>query len=158
MKHIYKIILSVIALYGLYLVWSIFTFGGGCNKMDGEIHYIPKNYIGKVSIIFNFKDGVNKEYKNSNRLYIIPSSGQLKTKFKLNHGWTSTDTSHEFYYVDNDSIIPIRKLISTKDFDSVDSNLVYILEYGIGTGWEIGEKEYDSNTYIVDTLKNLKKY
>lgn len=158
MKLIYKIILSVIALYGLYLIWAIFAFGGGCNKMEGEIHYIPKNYIGKVSIIFNFKGGVNKEYKNSKRLYIIPSSGQLKTKFKLNHGWTSTETSHEFYYVNGDSLIPIRKLISTKDFNSVDSNLVYILEYGIGTGWEIEEKEYDSNTYIVDTLKNFKKY
>lgn len=125
--------------------------------MEGEIHYLPNNYIGKVRILFKHKDGTDKEYKNSKRVYRIPPSGQLRTKFTLNHGWTSTDDSHEFYFVGKDSLIPIKKLISTKDFDNIDSNSIYIMGYGIG---EMSSDTLSSEycTYIVDTLKNLKKY
>ena len=158
MKLIYKIILSVFVLYGLYLIWAIFAFGGGCNNMEGEIHYIPQNFVGKVRIIFDFQNGSKMEYENSRRVYKIPITGELYTQFDLNHGWTSTDKSHKFFYIYDDSLIPIRKLISTKDFEDIDSNLVYIMEYGITSGTVIDGKEYDANIYIVDTLKNKKKY
>lgn len=154
MKLIYKILISLFLLYGLYLIWAIFAFGGGCNNMEGEIHYIPKGFTGRIYIIFDDKNGLPKEYLRNRRLYKIPKSGILRTQFKANYGWINSDKDQNFYYIDNNKEIPLKKYISTKDFNTeVDSFKMSIIEYGYGgTLSDFTIENDDVQSYIVDSL------
>jgi len=48
-----KILLATFLLYGLYLVWAVFAFGGGGSRMEAETHILPNNYQGKVYVFFS---------------------------------------------------------------------------------------------------------
>ncbi|MCR9134152.1 MAG: hypothetical protein NXI08_16420 [bacterium] len=158
-KTLTKIILSIIFLYGLYLVWAVIAFGGGCKRMVSETHILPNRYTGKVYIFFNQDEGYKAEYEDNTRVYRIPKSGILRTQFKPNSGWIDSKKYLNFYYEDGDSMIPLNKYISGKDsLIRLDSNSIVVFEYGIGTGWEAFKQgEINATTYIVDSLKNFNK-
>jgi hypothetical protein len=70
----------------------------GCyNNPEPETYLIPKGFRGRVSIIFNQKDGAPIRYENGRRIYEIPSNGILLTQFKDEYGIIN----HEYYYVDS---------------------------------------------------------
>jgi hypothetical protein len=49
---------------------------------------LPNNYTGAVIILFNEAYGVPEKFDNNgNRIYEIPPSGILKTKFKFQEGF-----------------------------------------------------------------------
>lgn len=155
-KLILRIIFALISIYGVYLLWAVFAFGGGCNRMNSETHILPFNYTGMVYIIFNQKDGLPKEYtKEGSRLYRIPKSGVLKSKFKGNFGWIDAGSKINFYYSKGDSLLYIHKLITEKEFEAdIDSNEVVVFEYGYGGAKSDFGFDGDVQSYIVDSLKN----
>jgi hypothetical protein len=128
--------------------------------MTPEIHYIPNNYVGPVYIYFNQRDGANREFLDSKRLYRIPGTGNLKTKFKPNTGWYKNDNITEIYYVDDADTrikrLEFRNMIAT---DSMrNQNMVGVT--GIGHHSMSSDKgDLIYIKYIVDTLSLIaKKY
>jgi hypothetical protein len=158
-KLILRIIIAIILLYGVYLLWAVYAFGGGCKHMNAETHILPADYIGMVYIIFNQKDGYPKNYGNGrSRLYTIPKSGVLKTQFKGNFGWIDAGENINFYCSKNDSLIKLQKLITEREVNSdLDSNQVVVFEYGYGGAKSNFGLNEDVLTYIVDSLKNISK-
>jgi len=71
-----------------------------CNKPEPEIYLVPKNYTGKIMVLLNSSNGSQKEYENGFRIYRIPVSGILKTKFSSNTGSFDLDKM-KFYYADS---------------------------------------------------------
>ncbi|RAJ95696.1 hypothetical protein LX87_03444 [Larkinella arboricola] len=66
-----------------------------CNKGKKEIIVIPDKFKGYILVIFNQKIGKDEAYRNGSRIYNIPTSGVLKTKFRANYSWSEAP---EFYY------------------------------------------------------------
>jgi len=87
----------------------------GCNMKENEVYILPDNYIGYVIIIFGQEEGSEKKYFNGKRIYDIPDSGILKTKFDANYG--SSDFP-EYYY--NNTLIPFK--IDWEDFSETEIN------------------------------------
>ena len=144
--------------YGIYLIWIVLALGGGSSRMEGEIHYIPKGYTGKVYIILDESDGEGKEYLDGFRVYRIPKSGILRTKFERNTGWISSNEELKFYYYDKDSTYFIPKRISSRDLKyNKDSTKIMILQYGYGGAYTEFLLDKPILTYNVDSLKNTSK-
>lgn len=75
----------------------------GCNKStpcEKEIYLIPEGFWGTMVIYFDQPDGEEIQYENDARLYRIPNSGYLKTKFSKNGGCKNNDRIN-FYYEDS---------------------------------------------------------
>ena len=150
----------IILLYGVYILWAILAFGGGCNRMTPETHFLPDGYTGKVYIFFNQSEGRAREYDENARVYRIPKSGILRSKFKPNSGWIDSKEGLNFYYDKENSFNLLEKfnIPEIDDTANLDSNTVIVYDYGIGVGWEmLGEGEINAATYIVDSLKNFRK-
>ncbi len=119
------------------------------DKVVEEVYLIPNNYIGTIDIYFDAKDGTEKEYKDSVRIFRIPKTGVLKTKFPYCKG-TYLKDSRKYYYLNNNqrTKLPMTMNIHAeidgiavfKDFDIKENNKI------------IGSR------YYVDSLKNLDKY
>lgn len=73
----------------------LLLFNGCTKKGENRIFVLPKQFVGYAIIIYDQSDGENSEYINSKRLFRIPSSGVLKTKFMADYGGTAFP---EFYY------------------------------------------------------------
>ena len=117
-----------------------------CSKSrDPETHLIPKSRIGTQIIIkFGQEDGVPKKYMGSRRLYEIPDSGALNTKFEPNFGWYSEEDI-KFILVDGDSL-------QTLPWDfNYDSTYFFTKEKGrIGVmGYFMSQVDF---SYVVDTV------
>lgn len=67
----------MVFLYGVYILWVIFVFGGGCNRMVFEIYFLLDGYMGKVYIFFNQSEGRVREYDENVRVYRILKFGVL---------------------------------------------------------------------------------
>lgn len=72
------------------------------NSAEDERYILPREFTGAVLIIFNQKDGEEKEYDGKTRIYRVPKSGVLKTQFQQGVGYRKvTYVSHdiELYYL-----------------------------------------------------------
>lgn len=78
-----------------------FTVTNSSCSPEPEIYLIPPNFKGWVVILFNQKDGTIPDYKEGSRIYRIPSSGILKTKFGSNTGEFGLNDVK--FYFDGDS-------------------------------------------------------
>lgn len=78
------------------LLLALITCGSSTEK---SIYLIPENFEGNILIVFDQKDGSSMEYEQGLRVYKIPDSGVLRTKFKPNYGMHEID---KFYYVNPD--------------------------------------------------------
>ncbi|HEX2787718.1 MAG TPA: hypothetical protein VHP32_07420 [Ignavibacteria bacterium] len=67
------------------------------NKPEAEIYLIPKGYTGHIYLVHDLQNGDPEEYENGKRIYRIPSSGVLFTKFIDEPGIITND----FYYIDS---------------------------------------------------------
>ncbi|MCI4647399.1 hypothetical protein [Phaeodactylibacter sp.] len=152
----------MVLLYGAYILWAILAFGGGCNRMAPETHFLPDGYTGKVYIFFNQSEGRAREYDENARVYRIPKSGVLRTKFKSNSGTIDARKDLNFYYQKPDTLLELKQYVFARADSTLnlDSNTVVVFGYRIGRDWfgfgKEGEK-LRSTTYIVDSLKNVNK-
>jgi hypothetical protein len=98
------------------------------NKVEGEIHLIPKGYEGPVIIVFNQKTGKPVKYENGSRVYEIPASGVLKTQFKeQEEGYISMDEV-KYLYTDNTAREEIKYLQSVADANDSTQNYIFTLQ------------------------------
>lgn len=124
---------------------------------NGELHILPKGYIGRVVILFNQKDGREKQFVDGKKVYNIPDCGYLKTKFLRPRGSLGIPESAYFTYVySNGDTIPY--LSNTSQVDSSRLNEVFSFSHTIGEYGFSETEEYELVEYFVDTLKNMHKY
>lgn len=124
---------------------------------NGELHILPKNYIGRVVILFNQKDGKDKNFINGKKVYNIPDCGYLKTKFLRPKGELGIPESQYFTYVYlGGDTIPF--LSNTSKIDSSMLNKVYAFSHTLGEYGFSETENYELVEYFVDTLKNMNKY
>jgi len=90
------LIISLAMIYFLLILGSVYIW----NKGDNETYLIHSGYTGPIIIAYDFKDGEPEQYKNGRRLYKIPKSGVLKTRFDKNTGWSDMP---KFFYIDEDN-------------------------------------------------------
>ena len=93
---------GLILLVG-YWYWSMLGFGN-----EAEVNLIPPNFRGVVYILFDQTQGNGKEYEGGKRIYRIPRSGVLKTKFSAQTGMTRLP---EYYWNFGENRIRLRNRI-----------------------------------------------
>lgn len=81
------IVAPVVMLLGSALIWG---------RAEHAIHLIPHGYEGPVLIIYGERSGVAERREGKARIYEIPASGVLRTRFGPNPGWGAPD----YFYVD----------------------------------------------------------
>lgn len=119
-----------------YLVLALVAlFLGGCKTAEDEIFVIPENFTGYVIVIFNQPNGQEPVYLDNSRVYVIPPSGILRTKFKPNYGWSSES---QFY---NGSILSENRLPYVWRPDSIPAHR--IVAHGLTS---VGSVKGDTNT------------
>jgi hypothetical protein len=57
-----------------------------CNTAEPATYFLPEKFEGMFTVIYSQKFGKYKEYENDRRIYRIPSSGILMTKFDFQDG------------------------------------------------------------------------
>ena len=87
MKKTSKIIGTILCIL-ILLITGYMLFWYFYNKGKREVFVLPDNYTGAVIILFGESDGIPEKIdEDGNRIYEIPSSGILKTKFKFQEGF-----------------------------------------------------------------------
>ncbi len=138
---------------GLYLmkVFRILLIGlvlTSCDKGESEIVIVPRNYIGRILIIYGQANGISPLYQGGKRVYKIPSNGILKTKFAPNPGWIGLP---EFYYNEispknripfklNPRLLPVDSIVAhggTAGSVQNGNQRVRFLEYYVGNKVQI---------------------
>ncbi|GEM_PF-2412563 len=146
-----------VLLLSLPILLSMKCTDDNLKNPNGELHILPKNYIGRVVILFNQKDGNDKTVVNGKKVYNIPDCGYLKTKFPRPTGQLGIPESQYFTYVySNGDTIPF--LSNTSEIDSSMLNKVFAFSHTLGEYGFSETENYELVEYFVDTLKNMDKY
>lgn len=95
-----------------------------CKSPEPEIYLIPKNYTGRIIILLNQKLGEEKEHEGEFRVYRIPISGILKTKYSSNTGEFDLDKM-KFYFDDSNSRSEIPDFNIKRDSTYINSQIFY---------------------------------
>ncbi len=104
----------------LLLASVLFLLFQGCTKKgEDRVFILPNNFIGYAIIIYNQSDGNDVKYTDDKRLYVIPHSGVLKTKFTADYGWRSIS---KFYYgsINDRNRIPL--VVDPSNYSEKDIN------------------------------------
>lgn len=138
------------------IAYFILIFLFSCNSsIEKEGYILPySDYTGKVTVLFNDKDGVPTSYDTSNRrLYEIPQNGVLKSKFSENDGFVPDNEDYVAFFVREKGGL---KLLNIKFYsDSIvegDSTKVYAFKFVNG---RYGNQPYLS--FYIDSLKNIER-
>ena len=87
--------------------------------------------MGTIRILFDQENGTEKKYEGEKRVYEIPESGVLKTKFSPEFGYHFP----KYYYVSKSGkrieIQPILEL-NKNVLDTIDKNKVYAYRFMFG--------------------------
>ena len=135
-----------------------------CNQGEAEIVIVPKDFIGRILIVYDQDNGVEPLYKDGKRVYKIPGNGILKTKASPNPGWIGLP---EFYYEEisvkngipfkpNPRALPIDSIVAnggTAGSVNTGKQVVRFLEYYIGNKTQIDSAYQQAQT--VDLGKQL---
>lgn len=103
-------------LFKLFVVGAplIFVTISFYNSFTTPVTYlIPEHYKGNVMVVFNQKDGRDEEFEGRRRIYRIPSTGVLFTKFKDEQGFIN----EEYYYVDVSGHRTKLGVLNSRDFN-----------------------------------------
>lgn len=99
-------------------IFAIMSLLLGCQSADHEIIIVPKNYEGYIVIIYDQKNGIEKQYIGRSRLYNIPSDGVLLTQFSNNPGWSALP---KFYI---DSMSGNNEIPFVENFENIPENRI----------------------------------
>lgn len=139
-----------------FMFMTMFVSLSCAKRYEPEEYHIPSGYIGRVVIVFNKNDGLDKLYEEGKRIYKIRSNGVLFSKFQENEGVFSANDVL-FYYVNEDGIkSPIYELRDREQVTNKDSIMIFSVIQG-GKGTRNGPFS-KMKEFIVDTVKNISKY
>lgn len=135
----------MIQLFSLMLLLS------SCiNQAEPEIHLLPQGYTGSVIITFEDSMGTSTVYEGGKRVYQVPASGILRTKFKERKKGFIADKDLLFFYVDGKEKYPLKVIheIQNHKIDESDTN-IYVFRF---------QNSDKMIAYLVGTLNNRSKY
>ena len=103
-RRIFVGVLLVLAVVvNIPLAWFgfsvVYAWGAGrlWDRAQHEIHLVPQDFVGPVVILLDQRDGEAQSLEGRARLYRVPASGVLRTKWGFNDGWGAP----EWYFVDS---------------------------------------------------------
>ncbi len=129
-----------------YIIVAALLFISCGENAEKETFYIPQNYTGPIAIVFDQKNGVEKEYKDGRRIYRIPKSGVLYTQLSRVKGILN----EKFYYVNSSGEITEELSSLTLpilEITKYDSSRIYALE-GFDGGFSKTEGNIVNVKYI----------
>lgn len=148
-----KLPLKYIILLATVFCVAYFIFSCNNGDIQEEIHYIQYPYVGPVFIYFDQKDGAKKEIEKGRRIYRILKNGTLKTKFKPNAGWISSDTTIQLFYVDsNNNILSRIPYVHIWPYDSIVKKQFIGATKQVYHGSTVNGKSISYLKYTIDTL------
>lgn len=112
----------------LLIIFSVVVFSS-CNKTtdcEKEIYLLPPGFRGELIVYFDQDDGQPEIYEDSARVYRIPRSGYLKTRFQKNGG-CMTDNRIRFFYEDSSGNREELDYFLNLNKDSIPTNRDYVL-------------------------------
>lgn len=124
--------------------------------MEPAVYVIPASYRGEVNIIFNEACGEETKYRNGRRLYVIPPSGILFTKFKQEYGVSDNE-----YYL-SDSLGHETRIVNhgIDEFEpggsSVNKDDVFTINIGNGDFSTDNEKPAILEKFMVCSYNDIK--
>ena len=121
------------------------------SRAEPEKHFIPDGYTGSIVIIYGDSAGQEANYENGFRVYKIPASGVLRTKFEHPKGWIADD-KRQFFYYDSGRITPIKVIheIQNHPIDEKDETVyVFSFEESVGTTRYLVGKLHDRERFIL---------
>ncbi|MBB1192063.1 hypothetical protein DNC80_00045 [Flavobacterium sp. SOK18b] len=127
-----------------YLCWYY------TSSADKEIHLLSKGFTGIVIIRFNAENGKEEKYENGSRVYEIPASGILNTKFKPNEGWSD---SPQYFYIVGDKKEPLTKKVYSPDIgvatsDITNKNVTFV-------SYIVSDEQHVDSLYTVREKMNI---
>ena len=149
---------NFIVLIAIALLW--FASWYWYEKGETQTVIIPNNYEGGIIILCGNKDGISEKYNSKKeRIYEIPKSGILRTKFKFQDG-KRYDT--KYFYANGKELRylwPSDKVwADTTNVKSIykDSIYTYSMSFGGGDFWFlVGKaKEDEINYKKLDEMSN----
>ncbi len=138
------------------------TLLSSCNYQhaEPEIYLIPKGFTGRVSIVFNQKNGLPIKNENNSRVYEISVNGICLTQFKPTYGITN----RLYFYVDSEGNrislpIYIEEHLSdgTINWKVEDDNTIGIFLDGT-TGQYVNGEIAPFQEVLVSDRKNYNRY
>ncbi len=145
------------------IIAYLFPLIFACNNeyIEKEKHILPSGYIGDIYMIFNQYDGLDRQYEDGKRIYYIPPSGVLKTKFNANYGIIpmQKDGWVEFFYKDTVQGYQRLKKHISKGYKSIndynyDSNQIIVFPRGYRNIRINNSNSIEVYSYFIDTVKN----
>lgn len=137
---------AIITLLSLPIIPSSFLLSFYLNKAEPETFLIPQNYRGEIVIYMNEECGLEPVFENGRRVYAIPDTGVLITKFGKNRGYLD----RKFYLVDEAGKRTEIPLFARQNFetervewnDSPEAAYGELTEETVGAFWAYGSETY----------------
>jgi len=111
----------------MFIIFALVV--AGCNeskRCEKEIYLIPPAFRGELIVFFDQPDGEEIQYEDDARVYNIPPSGYLKTKFPKNGGCMNDDRIH-FFYQDSLGVREPCEYFLNLHKDSIPTDRDYVL-------------------------------
>ena len=116
----FKNISNVLQIFIVAIPFLSYYVYAEINSASKDIFLIPNSYRGKVVILYDQKNGAEKEFEGNYRVYKIPTNGILKTKFKVKgNSWNIGNA--KFYFVNGNQRIPIKQYCLYCDKEKIDT-------------------------------------
>ena len=141
----------------LYLLILLNMFQMSCNNtLQCERHFIPNNFIGKVTIYFNQKNGQREFDKNGCIVYKISEDGKCYTSLPYKQGSAYPNITYQYFELTNtDSLNQIFEFYENEFLKDTISNKEKRYIFYHSSGFSAPNYTFE---YYVDFGENYKKY
>jgi len=136
------------------LLFLLFT---SCdNTLQCERHFLPRQFLGKVVIVFNQKDGQKKVNQEGCIVYYIPQSGDCKSALPIKSGTAyPNETFRYFLGMDPKNSIEIFEFLESDYFKDTTANKYKKYIFNLYSGYSAPNNVFG---YEVDYGSNYKKH
>ncbi len=144
-------------LFLIVIGWLALTFFS--KRSEKAIYLLPDGYIGPVIVVLNQSAGMPEKYEGKSRVYEIPSTGVLYSKFGVNVG-VQDEGDERFYYRRQDGArTPLPYLLnwtvgSIKDFNAAQMQVVTVRGSGFGSSVNKNNQEFVYESFVIGPLKD----
>ena len=143
------------------IVFTVLFFASCNNTLQCERHYLPKGFIGKVTIYYNQNDGQNETDKNGCIIYKISEKGECYSVFPLKPGFAYPNKTFKYFEVYGKDSLQDLQEFEKYDYlsDSITKmNRKYVFFISSGYHNPDGNHPNYEVEYAVDYGKNHEKY
>lgn len=124
------------------------------NKMQCERHYLPKGFLGKVTIVYAVKNGQDSIDQNGCIVYHVPKSGLCLSSFKLKSGVADPNKTFLFFECVDSSCATVIREFDYQDY-LIDSVHLKGRKFVFFTGSGYKDLDGRSPTYFFEYAVDL---